>query len=705
MAKSTNITPRNAAFEKKLDNNVEAYDKIQRSSAGGIGGRTFVNTQTNISVYGNYSRSDYDCYRPNERVPTKDEDIIFVCNRAYERIGIVHNVIDLMADFTVQGIRIVHQNKKIEKFYKSWAKTIDFTGFSERICNTLYRLANCPIQIRNGKVPLVIEDDWKQGQAGEDIEISRKKEQKRTIPLAYNIMNPLSLEIVGGELASIAGKQMFRFRISSELRSAIHRMATRDKDFRNQEDRNFDIKVSPDFIRAVMRGDKSIPIDPDKFTILYYKKDDWRNWALPMIYPILENLFMLEKMHLADTSALDGAISQVRVWTMGNLEAKILPTSAAINKLRNILTNIGGGVLDLVWGPELTFKESSTNVHQFLGDGKYKQVMSEIYDGLGIPPSLTAGGDGQGFTNNAISMKALVERLEYGRRILADFWDKELRKIQKAMGWRFPAKVVFDHQVLSDKTAELNLLLSLWDRNIVSTEGLLNLFDQDPDLEKIRVNRERREIENGRMPEKAGPYHNAQGDLDLRKIFAQSGQHGPAEFGIELEPAKEGETTRMEQMEQTQLKLAKFKPTSNSDGGDGRPKNTKDTNTRKKREDKPKTVGFAELIIWANEAQKQIAEIINPAMLDNFNKKNMRSLNKDEVIQVERLKLLVLSNLAPYADINHNQVYNILDSNAKVDSKISTLSEELYDEFQSRYNKQPTLEEVRQIQACAYAMT
>ena len=95
----------------------------------------------------------------------------------------------------------------------------------------------------------------------------------------------------------------------------------------------------------------------------HYKKDDWNVWSNPMIYAILDDIVMLEKMKLADLAALDGAISNVRLWRIGDLDHKIIPTKAAINKLRDILaSNVGGGTMDLVWGPEIDFKESSTQV-------------------------------------------------------------------------------------------------------------------------------------------------------------------------------------------------------------------------------------------------------------------------------------------------------------------------------------------------------
>ena len=127
--------------------------------------------------------------------------------------------------------------------------------------------------------------------------------------------------------------------------------------------------LSKSFLRA-----KEIPLDKDKFMMYHYKKDDWNVWSNPMIYAILDDIVMLEKMKLADLAALDGAISNVRLWRIGDLDHKIIPTKAAINKLRDILaSNVGGGTMDLVWGPEIDFKESSTQVYKFLGQRNISQ--------------------------------------------------------------------------------------------------------------------------------------------------------------------------------------------------------------------------------------------------------------------------------------------------------------------------------------------
>ena len=87
------------------------------------------------------------------------------------------------------------------------------------------------------------------------------------------------------------------------------------------------------------------------------------------------------------------------------------------------------------------------------------------------------------------------------------------------MGFRFPAEIHFDSIVLSDEAAEKQLLIQLADRDIISSETLLERFRELPGIERIRVRREERERSNDKnAPKTAGPYHNPQHKDDIAKI-------------------------------------------------------------------------------------------------------------------------------------------------------------------------------------------
>ena len=421
----------------------------------------------------------------------------------------------------------------------------------------------------------------------------------------------------------------------------------------------------PDNVKQALKsGQKEVPLDVDRLSVFHYKKDDWQQWANPMIYAILDDIIMLEKMRLADLSALDGAISNIRLWTLGSLEHKILPNKGAINKLRDILSsNVGGGTMELVWGPELTFKESNSEVYKFLGSEKYTAVLNSIYAGLGVPPTLTGmATNGGGFTNNFISLKTLTERLQYGRDQLVRFWEKELEIVRQAMGFRYKAHIQFDQMSLSDEAAEKNLLIQLADRDIISQETLLQRFKEIPQIEKIRLQREVADRDDDKNPNKAGPYHTPQHKENLEKIGLQSGKLLPQDVGLKTSVPKD--------------LLMQPKPSSPIGGGDpspkppnpnGRPQNSTDNGPRKQRVAKPRSQpGVAELVVWTEDSWNTISSILNDAYLSDKNKKNLRQLTKAEAFELETLKLDVLTNLNTFSNVNKSTIKDILIANKSI---------------------------------------
>jgi hypothetical protein len=360
-----------------------------------------------------------------------------------------------------------------------------------------------------------------------------------------------------------------------------------------------------------------------------------------MVYAILDDIIMLEKMKLADLAALDGAISNIRLWTLGDFEHKVLPTKEGINKLRNILaSNTGGGTMELVWGPELKFTESNSQVYKFLGSEKYQSVLNSIYAGLGVPPTLTGmANNGGGFTNNFISLKTLVERLQYGRDQLTKFWEKEIEIVRSAMGFRKPAHVVYDQMSLSDESAEKNLLIQLADRDIISNETVLERFKEIPTVERLRLQRENKAREDEKLPPKASPFHQPEHEKDMEKI------------------EKQGEI-----QEKIAIEKEKNKPKPAAPQG-GRPKNKQDTNKRKKRVDTPRSKpGVAELASWAMVTYKGL-DVISNGYLEVIGKKNKRQFTKSEVQELADIKLRVLASLPLMSKIDQKTIYQSLSSN------------------------------------------
>jgi len=183
------------------------------------------------------------------------------------------------------------------------------------------------------------------------------------------------------------------------------------------------------------------------------------------------------------------------------------------------------------------------------------------------------------------------------------------------------------------------LLIQLADRDIISHETVLERFKEIPRVEKMRLKREDKARGKETLPDKASPFHNPNHKKDLEKI------------------EKQAEVSQKNKPEQSQ------KPSNEN----GRPPGKIDEVVRKKRVDTPKSrPGLADLIVWSNKAYDQISDKFNKAFLSIKNKKNMRSLTKAEVSDLEKMKMDVLLNIKPLSEIKDEDFKNTLYGNKKM---------------------------------------
>ncbi len=680
-----------AAVFKSNSDVAEAYGLQHMSRASH---RSFLDIDTNISVRTGYGRRDYDSFRPSEATPKQQRELIKQCMDAYKQVGIIRQVIDLMGDFGSKGIKLVHSSKNVQNFYQQWFKKVGGVERSERFLNMLYRCGNVVVKRRTAKLTQKTQRILKKTIAEADIVPEPVKVEGKEVGWKYDFFNPTRIEIIEEELSEFADEPLFGIKLHRNFRRISKHSSTNMKSLFAQLPKEIQV--------AVEKGSNIAILPPDKTNAYYYKKDDWQLWADPIIAAILDDVYMYEKMKLADLSALDGAISNVRLWTLGDLSEKIMPTKAAINKLRDILANnVGGGTIDLVWGPELKFTESNTQVYKFLGQEKYEPVLTSIYAGIGVPPTMTGSSSSSngGMTNNFISLQTLIETLEYGRGILRTFWEKEIEIVQKAMGFRLPAHLHFDHAILTDKTAHQKLLMDLVDRNIMTEETMLERFGELFDIEQSRMKSQEKKRDSGDIPPKAGPFHNPQEEDEKKKLALNKDLINPEQIGLPPIPDD------IKQRRERELKMQekKFQPVNPN----GRPKNKKDTKPRKKKRVLPRSKAvvsedYTSCLMWIEKTQSTIADFLNPVMLKHYDKKNMRSLTKNQVLESEDIKFRVLANIEPFTDVNIQEVKGLMEKDELLLGDMSDNLDGFISDFVEAYGRAPTVTEMRNLKTYAY---
>lgn len=658
--------------------------------------RTFINVENDHSVRSEYNRADYEYYRPSERVPETPHGIMKACMKAYSKTGIIRNVVDLMSDFGCQGIQLKHKNKRMQKFWKKWFKKVNGKERSERFLNYLYRCGQVYIYRSYSKLtPKQVKD--LRASAYDITYKDDPKVDKRQIPLRYTFMNPLKIEVVSPELCGFVDKPVLVMKSSSSAATTLSSIydATKNDSLKEKVKE----RIPADLKDKLKNG--YLDLDDDKIEVFYYKKDDWEPYAEPFTYSVMDDLITLQKMKLADLSALDGAISNIRLWTLGDKEKGVIPNAAAINKVRNIISNSPtGGVLDFVWDAYLDVKDLKSDIYKWLGGEKYVPVLNAIYEGLGIPPVLRSGGTGTTNTSSFLSMKTLVERLNYGRDRLIEFWEKEIRLVAKACGLSDLPEIQLDKLTLSDEVAMTQIALNMWDRDILPTETVVEMTGRDPEVQEYILRREARKRGKSN-PYKASPYHNANFENEIKKILVQGGGNTASEVGVDLNNRKEGEQSRIEMQGDIQGKLESTK----IKGQGGRPSNIVETTKRKpKPTEKPSSNAFLYYnnMLWATSAVNKISDIISPGYLEACGKKNLRQLTKEEVKELEDIRYLTLcnTNVGEYIDEE-----SILDKVTKtISDKALQILDLIKNEYKATVKRELTSEETKHLQAVSYCM-
>lgn len=623
---------------------VQSFNSIEHANAY----EAYTNVLPGISARAPFGQRDYEYFRPDESLPRKYADMVKAIDEVYYKLAVVRNTVDLMSDFASQGIRVVHPVPKIQRFFESWFTKVNGIERSERFLSNIYRHGMIAINIKDGKLKKKTIQNMSKA-ALED-------NSRASIPLEYEFIHPALIK------------------------------KNKDKY----------VYMKPMVAGQNVPGPKEISLKEENTYISYYKKDDWQEKPIPFLLPVVKHAIMLNKLHLADSAALDGAISNIRVWKLGNLEYKIYPTEAGVNRLDSLLrANIGGGATDLIWGPDIELIESSTDLVAFLGEEKYRPHLQQIYEGLGIPASLI--GTGGGTTNNFISLKIMMRRLRCGRFLLANFWQQELNKIQDAMGIAKRATIDFDHFDIGDEESERQFLLNLVDRQIISEERLHNIIGFNSELERSRIMKEEKERENNKRANKASPYHDPMFVENLEKIALQRGYMSPQQLGLVPEEGTEDETTPYDkQIKSIENRNSRqdVSKTDSSGGPGGRPPGSKDKEKRKTKQFTPSVKASFE--VWAASQQKRVADLLKPAILHAFSKKNLRELTAEEIEIGETLKFGVLSNIEAYSILDDSEICALVSKN--LDRRIKNEFNALSSKISNELNRSLTLDEQKQIQ-------
>ncbi len=132
-------------------------------------------------------------------------------DKAYREVGIVRNVVDLMTDFTSEGLNVHHEIAQQERFYRAWLKKVGMNEVAKQSLRAMYKWANVGIFRFWGKLKPKTRKEmmakakqlFAQGKDKEAVKAffrDNTKFKRNHIPVRYSCLPPFRIRIFGSLL-------------------------------------------------------------------------------------------------------------------------------------------------------------------------------------------------------------------------------------------------------------------------------------------------------------------------------------------------------------------------------------------------------------------------------------------------------------------------------------------------------------------------
>lgn len=410
------------------------------------------------------------------------KDATILCQKAYYNFAQFRNVIDLMTEFSVSNLYFQGGTKKSRDFFNVFFNKINLWNFQDRFFREYYRSGNVFVYRFDGKISPEYVSKLTQV-----LNRGPLDDSKIRLPVRYVIINPVDIQFASGS-TYLTGSY---YKVLSEYE------LSRLKNIVTEEDQeifdSFDAETQK-LIKSSKIGSLRIVLNPERFRAVFYKKQDYEPFAVPMGYPVLEDINFkaeLKKMDMAIARTMQQAILLV---TMGAEPDKGGINQRNLENMQKLFENESiGRVLIADYTTDAKFV--IPQIAELLDAKKYEVVNNDINLGLN---NILVGGEK--FSNQQAKIEVFLARLNQARQaFLNDFLIPEIKRISASLGFRSYPQPYFEEVNLKDNTIQNRVYTRLLELGVLTPDEAIRaietgvLPDSESSIESQKITKQYRD--------------------------------------------------------------------------------------------------------------------------------------------------------------------------------------------------------------------
>ena len=480
-----------------------------------------------------------DAQHGGDSFPSDAKEKIRKAVKYYSQDPLVNKSVKLLAQLANDSFRIQSEDKPTEDFFMQWWKDIGGDEFLSWFFLEFFRSGNVPIfktlipyvpqnydpekapvtdavaskskQVSSDSVKAQKQYDEAYENLQSTIEAHKKgkttkhyvaKAEKvlaavkktwsiKSIPGAYTILNPLTIDIEGP--AELPWLRTPHLKINDEIKKVIQ---TPSKELKGI------IKHIPkEIISAIKKGEDKVPLPEYLCTIVTRDKQPYETWAEPLCSHAFDALDFKRDLRSMDRHTVRGVRNRILKVTIGNDNFPVFDDTA-LKALAQEFNNPSRN-LTIFWNHTLNIEYIEPNLDS-LSMEKYEPVLEEIRTTFGVAKILT-GNDGDTVGNNVLNLKGLVEVLTEAQIVFLTWFRQEAKRVAEATSMPKLPEGTFGKLNLKDEQEFTRVLATLVDRQVISYETMVETlgYHFPKEVDRLKKEKELRDSEGILVPQQA----------------------------------------------------------------------------------------------------------------------------------------------------------------------------------------------------------